>query len=171
MRNQRSAVSPSISLRALSPSKGCQLSAGTEVRAITLHQPWATLMAKGLKKIETRSWYTAYRGLLVIHAAAYIEKYDLGYIKADLKYRLRLELEDLPTRCMLGICELSDCEMILLDNSPARPEYDYGNYKPGRYMWKTKNMCELRQPIPARGYQRLWRPTEEQLVAIREQLG
>lgn len=40
------------------------------MKAITLHQPWATLMAIGAKRIETRSWWTGYRGPLAIHAAA-----------------------------------------------------------------------------------------------------
>lgn len=39
------------------------------MKAITLTQPWATLVAIGVKKIETRSWATAYRGPLAIHAA------------------------------------------------------------------------------------------------------
>lgn len=39
------------------------------MRAITLWQPWASLIALGLKKYETRSWTTSYRGKLLIHAA------------------------------------------------------------------------------------------------------
>ncbi len=39
------------------------------MKAITLHQPWATLVAVGAKRIETRSWATSYRGPLAIHAA------------------------------------------------------------------------------------------------------
>ncbi len=37
-------------------------------RALTLHQPWASLVALGVKTIETRSWATKYRGPLLIHA-------------------------------------------------------------------------------------------------------
>jgi hypothetical protein len=40
------------------------------VKALTLTQPWASLVALGAKRIETRSWATRYRGLLAIHAAA-----------------------------------------------------------------------------------------------------
>src|SRR4051794_27044458 len=40
------------------------------MKALTLTQPWASLVAIGAKKIETRSWPTRYRGLLAIHAAA-----------------------------------------------------------------------------------------------------
>jgi len=38
------------------------------VKALTLHQPWASLIAYGYKTIETRSWSTRYRGELAIHA-------------------------------------------------------------------------------------------------------
>jgi hypothetical protein len=37
-------------------------------KVLTLHQPWATLVALGVKTIETRSWSTNYRGPLLIHA-------------------------------------------------------------------------------------------------------
>jgi hypothetical protein len=39
------------------------------MKALTLTQPWATLVAIGAKTIETRSWPTSYRGPLAIHAA------------------------------------------------------------------------------------------------------
>lgn len=38
------------------------------MRALTLHQPWATLVAIGAKRVETRSWATTYRGPVAIHA-------------------------------------------------------------------------------------------------------
>lgn len=39
------------------------------MKALSLTQPWATLVATGAKQIETRSWSTKYRGPLYIHAA------------------------------------------------------------------------------------------------------
>lgn len=39
------------------------------MKALTLWQPWASLVALGVKTIETRSWATRYRGPLAIHAA------------------------------------------------------------------------------------------------------
>ncbi|MBP2659020.1 MAG: hypothetical protein H6Q69_2052 [Firmicutes bacterium] len=39
------------------------------MKAITILEPWASLIACGAKKIETRSWSTQYRGLIAIHAA------------------------------------------------------------------------------------------------------
>lgn len=48
----------------------------TTLRTLTLHQPWATLVALGVKTIETRSWRTHYRGPVAIHAGA--RQPDLG---------------------------------------------------------------------------------------------
>ena len=39
------------------------------MKAITTWQPWASLLARGAKKYETRSWETKYRGPIAIHAA------------------------------------------------------------------------------------------------------
>jgi len=39
------------------------------MKAITLTQPFASLVACGAKKIETRNWQVSYRGPLAIHAA------------------------------------------------------------------------------------------------------
>lgn len=40
------------------------------MKAITIWQPWASLLACGGKRFETRSWATSYRGPIAIHAAA-----------------------------------------------------------------------------------------------------
>ena len=38
------------------------------MKALTILQPWASLIACGAKKIETRGWATKYRGQIAIHA-------------------------------------------------------------------------------------------------------
>lgn len=40
------------------------------MKAITIWQPWSSLLACGAKGFETRSWATSYRGPIAIHAAA-----------------------------------------------------------------------------------------------------
>lgn len=47
------------------------------MKALSLHQPWASLVALGVKTIETRSWSTSYRGPLAIHAAKRTPEYGL----------------------------------------------------------------------------------------------
>lgn len=39
------------------------------MKLLSLYEPWSTLMALGVKKIETRSWATKYRGWLAIQSS------------------------------------------------------------------------------------------------------
>src|SRR3712207_3561005 len=62
------------------------------LKAITLHQPWATLMSVGAKMWETRSWATDYRGKIAIHASKTFSKghkqlADLEFFARYLDYR------------------------------------------------------------------------------------
>lgn len=44
------------------------------MRMLTIQQPWAGLIATGIKTIELRSWSTIYRGALAIHAGRAFDK-------------------------------------------------------------------------------------------------
>ena len=123
------------------------------MKAITLTQPWATLIAIGAKRIETRSWRTNYRGPLAIHAS-----------KALPAYQFRSVLEahgfhgfyDLPFGNIVATCELIDCVQITPDNVPPAPEFYYGDYTAGRWAWHLSNVIALAKPIPAKGSLGLW---------------
>jgi activating signal cointegrator 1 len=39
------------------------------MKAISIHQPWASLITFGAKRLEARSWHTPYRGPILIHAS------------------------------------------------------------------------------------------------------
>lgn len=53
------------------------------MRILTLKEPFATLIMKEIKTIETRSWRTNYRGEIYIHASIKKPKYD--YKSDDFK--------------------------------------------------------------------------------------
>ena len=57
------------------------------MKAITLWQPWASLIAVGAKTIETRGWATNYRGPLAIHAAKRRAKFE------DMKHLVSGQLD------------------------------------------------------------------------------
>lgn len=48
--------------------------------AISLRQPWALLMADGIKRIENRNWRTDRRGQVLIHASSWWRR---GEVKED----------------------------------------------------------------------------------------
>jgi len=148
------------------------------MKALTLHQYWATLMALLLKKIETRGWYTSYRGEIAIHAAAVVPKEAL-YSFVDTPEAARAlqplgikkpsQLKELPLGVIVGVADLVGCiptnDAHSADRITGRvfqpphtlsDEYAFGNYGVNRYMWFTENLRPLSVPVPVRGYQRIW---------------
>ena len=73
------------------------------MKALTLIQPWASLILLGEKKIETRSWKTNYRGEIYIHASLSLSKSER--VESAKKY-LKSEIKP---GCILFKCELVDC--------------------------------------------------------------
>ena len=44
------------------------------MKVITIKQPFASLIAKGYKEYEFRTWRTNYRGYILIHSGKNIDK-------------------------------------------------------------------------------------------------
>lgn len=137
------------------------------MKALTLWQPWASLMARGFKKVETRSWTTKYRGEVAIHAAKKIPHDYLGFSRHlpvfDKQYRLTKlpYFSDLPTGAILAIATL--VEVVLTeDASPdlSAMELAFGNYDEGRYAWFFENVKPLAHTVPVKGNRMLWNWSE-----------
>lgn len=71
------------------------------MKVITIKQPFATLIAEGIKEYEFRTWKTKYRGVILIHAGKGIDK------KAMEKYK-HLNL-NYPSGCIVAKANLVDC--------------------------------------------------------------
>lgn len=128
------------------------------MKAISLWQPWASFMAMGLKRNETRHWATSHRGPLLIHAAKKKpSKDELEYFWLLLNRHGYTEgsLYDLPLGAILCRVDMVDCQQIGHENSPRETELEYhlGNYDHGRYMWMTDNLVKFKEPIPWKGKQ------------------
>lgn len=131
------------------------------MKAITLWQPWASLIALGLKQYETRSWATNYRGPLVIHASKKNDAEIRDYCQQpDIKAGLQahnLNSYDLPYGAALCVCTLVDCiptERAI--RSISLQESAFGDYSRGRFAWKLGNVQAFYEFIPCRGAQGLW---------------
>lgn len=133
------------------------------MRALTLRQPWATLVAIGAKQIETRSWSTSYRGPLAIHAAKQFFKSDLRHCYQrhilnaliEAGYDPHLAIFRLPTGVVIATCTLIAMVRITNTNAPGEPELSFGNYTPGHWAWFLHGIKRLPE-IPARGALSLW---------------
>lgn len=135
------------------------------MKALTLTQPWATLVATGDKRFETRSWSTDYRGPLAIHAAKSLPEYARDFIDhtpAVVTMLRRAGYEyfdtDLPFGCVVATCQIVGC--VSTDSSTFRmpPGKDriLGNFAPGRFAWILEDVSRVDPPVPARGSLGLW---------------
>ena len=84
------------------------------MKALTIWQPWASLIAGGAKQYETRSWATKYRGPIAIHVAArYIRKWDLPaglarVVDAEMAAGRCPKWGDMPFGAVIATAELVD---------------------------------------------------------------
>lgn len=130
------------------------------MKAISLWQPWATLVALGVKQFETRGWATNYRGPLAIHAAKRkADKYELNEaILESLIDAGFTRLSELPYGCIVCTVDLVDCcttESAHLSSFWRPAERHFGDYTPGRFAWRLANVQPV-DNIPARGSQGFW---------------
>lgn len=121
------------------------------MKIITLKQPWASLVAYGIKKYEFRTWKTNYRGKLLIHAGA-------GIDKDEMKKYVDLGI-DFPKSKIIAIVDLVDCcllddelnKKIILENNIA-----YGNKIRTGYAWKLDNVKMINIDEKINGQLGLW---------------
>jgi len=150
------------------------------MKALTLTQPWATLVALGEKRIETRGWSTKYRGEIAIHAAKNfpLEAREICREKPFLPVLTKagLDLYDqFPLGKVIAVAVLVNVQKI--QHAPEKhigyqweglggtkyefpltpQERAFGNHTPGRYAWMFDRVTVvLPSPVPARGALSLW---------------
>lgn len=131
------------------------------MKCLSLHQPWATLIAIGAKRIETRGWSTSYRGPLAIHAAKFYSMQTAAFANSEpCASALRehgLSWEKLPRGAIIAVCNLVDCVVIRPGHEQvAEPEQSFGDFRAGRFMWLLADVCALPEPITFPGRQALF---------------
>lgn len=131
------------------------------MKCISLTQPWATLVAIGAKTIETRSWNTAYRGDIAIHAAKGFPSFAKDLAQSQ-RFQSALAGRPLPLGKVVAITRLIAVEPIDLYfglgeyRDRFKQEEYFGDYTAGRFAWMFGEVDELAEPIPAKGALGLW---------------
>lgn len=128
------------------------------MKTISLYQPWASAMAFGLKKIETRGTRIHHRGRCAIHAG---KKWDeeLESCALDLSLEVgdaRLR-DDLPRGVVIAVGTIINCiPAEILEQEITRTEALLGNYRRGRWGWVFTDIVALETPFEWRGQQGQW---------------
>ncbi len=122
------------------------------MKALTVKEPWASLIINGYKEYEFRSWKTNYRGRILIHAGLTLEEdasknfkdYNLNYGKGEI----------------IGEATLTDCILVtdkLEDDLYKLNPLVYAKSKHSRvYAWKLEDIKVYNRRIPSKGRLGLW---------------
>ena len=139
------------------------------MQAISLWQPWAQLVAKGWKQIETRSWPPPGQRIgqrIAIHAAKRKvktkdlnpEEFDMSVEALNPGWRAFIPYGALVCTVRLVGAEQVDAGQYNIPLLPASGpqarrtafERTFGDYSPGRWMWKLSDL-RIIEPVPYRG--------------------
>lgn len=130
--------------------------------ALSLHQPYGTLVVLGIKQIETRRWHTAVRGPLWIHAAQRWSQQQRDLCQTEPFARLLAAVgygdpDTLPRGGLIGAVQLTDCKRIADGWQPDPWEAALGDFRELRYAWFLQSPRQLPRLLPHLGRQSLWR--------------
>ena len=124
------------------------------MKVITIKQPFASLIAAGLKEYEFRTWKTKYRGKLLIHAGKGVDKKAM---KKFEQYNL-----DYLSGCIIAEVDLTDCIKIddearkmLNKKNPLVYSNVVKDQEWNGYGFKLENVKKI-DPIPINGKLSLW---------------
>lgn len=127
--------------------------------AISLWQPWASLIFEGRKQHETRSWAAPAKHIgkrIVIHAAKRrvgpadmtVELHELCLDAFGCNYN-----HSLPLGYAIGSVTLDGCER-MPDATPVDDDDRVaGDWAPGRFAWRLRDPVAYPKPFPLIGRQ------------------
>ncbi len=113
------------------------------MKALSIKQPWANMIADGEKTIETRTWSTSYRGPLLIVSS---KKPDLeGFPRLDIPHNG-------PYGYAIAVAQLVECRPMnrYTDKKKAQCEW-----YPGAIAWRLRRAKRIK-PFPVAGRLRLY---------------
>jgi hypothetical protein len=126
------------------------------MKTLSLQQPWAALVVAGAKRYETRSWQSAHRGPLAIHASARFPPDARALCRAEpfrtlLQQAGYLDWASLPVGTVVGVVELVGCMTVVDVPDLDAVERQLGDFGPGRWAWQLARPRRLLTPVPCRG--------------------
>ena len=125
------------------------------VKAITVREPFASLIVRGPKAVENRSHRVAWRGLVAIHAGKRVEADAL----ADYP---QAQGWPLTPGAVIGVARLADCVPVALCESP---------FAVGPWCLILEERRPLPRPVACSGQLGVWTLPPAVAAAVEAQLG
>ena len=147
------------------------------MKAITILQPWASLIVLGEKSYETRVWETKHTGPLLIHAGKKMHPAQQALLaqepfKSALAKHGITDQRQLPLGKIIGTVHLEKCvpveELSPPEGEPviSAQERAFGDYHPGRYAWLLTMPVLSLNPIDYKGKLGIFEVADSDLAPI-----
>jgi hypothetical protein len=135
----------------------------TDVRALTLINPWAHAIAHLGKRVENRTWAPRQPVRLYIHAGARWDTIGAVRLRLDPKLRTTAPASAIvATADLVSTCTRSrTADTVVCDCGPWA--------QPHAIHWHLRSVVPLYEPVPCRGALGLWRPPADVIEAIEAQ--
>lgn len=159
----------------------------SDLRALSVRQPWAWAIANGNKDVENRSRLTKYRGPIAIHASltwdsdgetspvvrAAWDQFVRNLPRLNAHHGpLRKESLWMGFGAVIGVAEIVGCHLHGDPDIPCAAADATWPCSPwavhGQWHWELANARPLPKPIPARGALGLWRMPGDVEQHVRE---
>ena len=128
------------------------------MKALSVRQPWAWAIARGHKRVENRSWTTAHRGHLLIHASMRV---DLDAFASPLVRDSGWDPDDPVAAIGAIIAAVELTGMCAATVGAPDAVCDCGIWaEPGSYHWWLRSPRVLDRPVLALGRLGLWEPAD-----------
>lgn len=141
------------------------------MRALTVSQPFASLIASGEKWVENRRRKIWFQGWLAIHAGS------------GTQYLTKRDLDGYPVGAVVAVARSIGCFELDAVRSLMRPEsrllaedpltvreFLEHEHTQGPFCLVLRDIVELSRPVPCRGFQGLWTLSEDVAGDVRQQL-
>ena len=152
-------------------------------KVLSIRQPWASMIVRGLKRFEVRSWSTEYRGQLIIHAssaaptkafaeAVFKDDLDLGKLMSKVGMSSLDDLRALPRSAIVGAVTLHD--VLDSDQTAAQTTVDdasvLGELAGDNSYWLLKDAIEIVPITNIDGKLNLWELDDETSSAFKKRI-
>lgn len=121
------------------------------MKALSIKQPWAWLIANGYKSIETRTWATEHRGELLIVSSLKPCKEAMEFLRSNIEVFRLLESVDFEYGKAIAIVNLAECRPM----TKADQDAALCDIYPNAYSWVLDNVMKIR-PFPVKGWLKLY---------------
>lgn len=146
------------------------------MRALSLLQPWASLVVLGEKRYETRSWWMAYRGPVAICASQAMKPAHRAMVDLEDPFARVLRRHgirgayELPLGKVLGLVTIADWVKTLELKRLSAQELAFGDFGLERFAIRLEAVHRLREPIAVKGQRGLWTLPEDVAAAVAGQV-